>query len=532
MASTGKYILLREGTVLTHSTDDHVIPLYDTDILVHDDTIVNIGRAIDAPDAHTEVIECRGKIVSPGFVDTHHHIWQTQLKGRHADQGLVAYMVSGNIMSFVFKPEDAYWGQLSGCLEAINAGTTLVMDHAHIAYTPEHASAALSATLASGIRSILAYTNPLRMSQWDQSCCVPDQDLLPQWAMSQLRDWVGKYNHNNGGSQSSDKVAPTVEVGMGFDLWFLPKDVVLPMLTELGEKGLRVLTTHVGCNAFQGLQSPIPMFSSYGLLQHPHPPSNETTALPFLLLSHCSGIPEDDLALLASTGTPISSTPDTESHMGMGYPVSLHSSLRDSKTANVSIGVDLHTNNPASIPLQARALLQLTRLEHNSCLLAKDTFPAWDVRSSSEEVFNLATIRGARCLGLEGQVGSIAEGKKADLVVFDAKGSVGMLAAAEHDPVTAIIRFSESADIETVLINGDVRKRNGKLVDVAVSRDGIVGKDVGGETHAMKWSDVAEEVRRSQRDIQARIDGLSLDQGRKTLLGLFHVDQGNLVDAL
>ena len=41
-------------------------------------------------------------------------------------------------MSFAYNPEDAYWGQLSGCLEAINAGTTLVLDHAHIAYTPEH----------------------------------------------------------------------------------------------------------------------------------------------------------------------------------------------------------------------------------------------------------------------------------------------------------------------------------------------------------------------------------------------------------
>ncbi|KIV85869.1 hypothetical protein PV11_01522 [Exophiala sideris] len=529
MALTGKYILLRGGTVLTHSTDENVIPLYDTDVLVHDDTIVKIGKAIDPPsDAYTEVIECHGKIVSPGFVDTHHHVWQTQLKGRHADQGLVAYMVSGNIMSYAYKAEDAYWGQLSGCLEAINAGTTLVLDHAHIAYTPEHATAALSATVGSGIRSILAYTNPLRMSQWDQSSCIPDQDLLPKWAVSQLSEWLEKYNHNERGNA----VAATVEVGMGFDLWFLPKDVVLPMLTELGEKGLRVLTTHVGCNAFQGQQSPVPMFSSYDLLQHPYPPSDKTSALPFLLLSHCGGIPKSDLSLLASTGTPISSTPDTESHMGMGFPVSLHSSLRNSKTANVSIGVDLHTFGPASIPLQARALLQLTRLERNSHLLAKDTFPAWDVRSSSEEAFNLATIRGARCLGLESQVGSIAEGKKADLVVFDAKGSVGMLAAAEHDPVTAIIRFSESADIETVIINGTVRKRNGKLVDVAVSRDGVAGKGVGGDADVMQWSDVAEEVRRSQKDIQARIERLSIDQGRKTLLGMFHVDQEKLVDAL
>jgi cytosine/adenosine deaminase-related metal-dependent hydrolase len=88
-------ILLKGGTVLTHDEQDHVIPLQGTDVLVRDGQIAEIGKNLASPAADTQVIDCTGKIISPGFVDTHHHMWQTQLKGRHADQGLVAYMYTG-----------------------------------------------------------------------------------------------------------------------------------------------------------------------------------------------------------------------------------------------------------------------------------------------------------------------------------------------------------------------------------------------------------------------------------------------------
>ncbi len=93
-----KSILLQGGTVLTHSSDEHVVPLYNADVLVTGNLIAEVGKSIHVSSADTEVIDCHGKIISPGFVDTHHHLWQTQLKGRHADEGLAAYMVSGKYL--------------------------------------------------------------------------------------------------------------------------------------------------------------------------------------------------------------------------------------------------------------------------------------------------------------------------------------------------------------------------------------------------------------------------------------------------
>jgi cytosine/adenosine deaminase-related metal-dependent hydrolase len=166
----------------------------------------------------------------------------------------------------------------------------------------------------------------------------------------------------------------------------------------------------------------------------------------------------------------------------------------------------------------------LTRAQHNDVYLKEDNFPAGDVLSSTEEIFNLATIRGAGSLGLENKVGSIQEGKKADIVIFDAEGSVGMLSATEFDPVVSVVRFSEAADIEFVIVDGKVRKRNGKLVDIETSEASSGGAGV------LQWKEVAQRVRRSQKEIQERSNGLSMEKGREGLIKAFYVDESKLVD--
>jgi cytosine/adenosine deaminase-related metal-dependent hydrolase len=91
-------ILLQGGTVLYHDDEDYVTALSDTDVLVTGNLIAKIAKGIEMPQG-TMIIDCKGKIVSPGFIDTHHHLWQTQLKGRHMDETLLDYMVAGTVAS-------------------------------------------------------------------------------------------------------------------------------------------------------------------------------------------------------------------------------------------------------------------------------------------------------------------------------------------------------------------------------------------------------------------------------------------------
>jgi len=155
-------LLLKGGIVLTHGADDHVKPIK-ADLLIEGNKIAKIAENISTL-AAAQVIDCTDKILSPGFVDTHHHVWQSALKGRHADQLVLDYSYTGKLnsskslkndfhwmraeaeeglhlgilQSSNYTPEDIFWGQLGGCLEAIDVGTTTVVDHAHMNYSPEH----------------------------------------------------------------------------------------------------------------------------------------------------------------------------------------------------------------------------------------------------------------------------------------------------------------------------------------------------------------------------------------------------------
>lgn len=151
------HILLRNATILVPSggPDDYVQPLWGHSLLITDKRISKLASEIEAPSG-TEVIDCTNKIISPGFIDTHHHLWQTQLKGRHANHTLLEYMPNGirsrpNAIQFQYlttgignnqhvnyAPEDVFWGVLGGSLEALDAGTTTVVDHAHMNGSPAH----------------------------------------------------------------------------------------------------------------------------------------------------------------------------------------------------------------------------------------------------------------------------------------------------------------------------------------------------------------------------------------------------------
>ncbi len=86
-------LLLYGGTVLVHDENDHVKPIK-ADILVEGNTISRIEVGIKASSA-AQMIDCTHQILSPGFVDTHHHIWQTLLKGRHGNDLLLDYFPKG-----------------------------------------------------------------------------------------------------------------------------------------------------------------------------------------------------------------------------------------------------------------------------------------------------------------------------------------------------------------------------------------------------------------------------------------------------
>ncbi|KAL6904997.1 hypothetical protein GGI43DRAFT_297736 [Trichoderma evansii] len=495
-------ILLRNATILVPGPagDKLVVPLRSYSLLIEGNKIARIAAHIDAPSDKTQVIDCTGKIVSPGFIDTHHHVWQTQLKGRHADHSLLDYIPTGNMQSFNYTSEDIFWGELGGCLEALNAGTTTVVDHAHMNYSPAHNTNAIAAAASSGIRSTFCYAPTARVKEWEPELSM-NTDFLPGWAVEQVEELIKAGPYGDG----------RVSVGLAFDALFLPTEIVAGLYKRVRDAGAKVITTHYVRGAVFGQNSVVDALEGHGVLG------------PDIILSHANNLLDSDAKKLSDVNAAISSTPDTEIQMGLGYPVC----FRDDTSAISSLGIDCHSNNGSSIVSQMRLGLQAERGIRNQALIDTKKAPK-HLNLSVQDVFRLGTIGGAKAISMQDQLGSLEEGKLADIVIFDGL-SPGMICAAEEDPVAAIVLHSSIADIETVIVNGRIVKQQGSLVPVDLD---LSLSDFKPAKTRLEWSDVAKELLQSrQRVIEAgkKSWGGDLEKALGGVMKAFYIDPSNVI---
>lgn len=157
-------ILFTGGTIIAfdHEADDLNV-IRNGSILIQQDRITDIWSNEETPSVsmppNTMVVDAAGKIIVPGFVDTHRHGWQTLFKTMFSNITLIEYFgrfgeaaSAGRIDA-----EQVYIGQLAGLYEALNAGTTTSLDHAHHTWSDRTAWAGLNASIDSGARVFWSY---------------------------------------------------------------------------------------------------------------------------------------------------------------------------------------------------------------------------------------------------------------------------------------------------------------------------------------------------------------------------------------
>lgn len=224
--------LLKFGTVILHQQDGQVVAEH-IDILARDNSIVAIAHNIPEPKDITEVIDCTDSIISLGFVDTHRYLWQTQLKGRHSDDLLTDYVPRGYLAGFFYNVEDVQFGELSGALESIDAGTTTIVDHMHVAYSPEHIEAAKTALVASDVRGVFCPTPTVRVKRWSPDLQT-EEDQVPFWFMPALKDVPKQRPLANG----------RISLGLGFDSFAVPQEEIEGIFSQCRESSLHLITSH------------------------------------------------------------------------------------------------------------------------------------------------------------------------------------------------------------------------------------------------------------------------------------------------
>lgn len=417
--------LIRGGHVLT--VDSQIGDLPKGDVLIEDDTIVAVQPEISADAA---VIDADGFIVLPGFIDTHRHTWEAAIRGVAPDATLDDYFVDIlDTFAPVYGPADVYAANVAGSLECLNAGITTLVDWSHINNTPEHPDAAIRALQETGIRAQYAYgsANTSLADYWFESTiAIPADDVR------RVRD---TYFASDGGRLTMALATR----GPGF----CTEDVVRREWTLARELGIPI-TVHVGMGRLAGRFAMIKQLANFGLL------GSDTTYI------HCSYFSDEEWQLVADSGGTISFAPQIELQMGHGWvPIvkSMQYGLRP------SLSIDVVTTTPGDMFSQIRAAFASERARVNAVYWERNE-PAQGLLTS-RQMLEMATINGAHTAGLESRTGSLTPGKKADLVLIDARA---LNVAPVYDATAAVTTCADVSNVDTVIVDGVVRKRAGRLV--------------------------------------------------------------------
>jgi cytosine/adenosine deaminase-related metal-dependent hydrolase len=193
----------------------------------------------------------------------------------------------------------------------------------------------------------------------------------------------------------------------------------------------------------------------------PRPQSMQSLAEQSLLgrdinLVHANFLTPDEFRVIANNGASVSITPEAEMQMGLGLPPT---GAALAARANLNIGTDVVTGVSTDMFTQMRFLIQTQRALTNDTFHKREIMPD-RLAITVQQVLELATIKSAQCLGLEGRIGSLTPGKEADIVLLR-KSDINMRATA--DPVSSIVLHAGVANVDTVIVGGNIVKQNGKL---------------------------------------------------------------------
>jgi 5-methylthioadenosine/S-adenosylhomocysteine deaminase len=385
------------------------------DIHVRDGAIVALGSSLSAPAA--DVIDGAGMVVVPGFIDTHFHLWNTALRNmqRH---GFEYFPVKEAFVRH-YTVEDHYRANRLALAECINAGITTVTNFSHNIRSPAHADAELRALQESGIRGRYCYG-------WADFADV-----------RRVREaWFGSRSPFSGRADLGIAMRGPRHAN---------EDVVIAEYRFAREMGLPTIL-HTG--ATKRLGQSVARIAQIGHI-------DAST-----ILAHWIFQKAPDLEALLRSGASVSLSPTSD--LRTPYDNSFQESLlmlRERKV-NLCMSIDAAMLGGVSMFEQMAAAWYMGVPHYDT---QTEKLPLVDFTY----VLEMATINGARALGWADRVGSLRAGKRADLVLVRATDlNIAPLGEAH----SAIARVATVANVDTVVCDGKVLKRGGRLVGVDVQQ--------------------------------------------------------------
>ena len=394
------------------------------DLLIRDGRIAGVGTEID--ETVNDVIEAEGCAVLPGFVQTHVHLCQTLFRGAADDLSLIVWLKKR-----VWPMEAAHtWESIRasaqlGIAELIKGGTTCALTMETVRHTEE----VLRVVEETGFRATVG------------KCMMDKGDGVPaelheetsesiHEAVALIEKWHGKAN-----GRIRCCFAPRFAISCTREL--------LSQVSQLAKKHQVMIHTHASenkneCEIVEGEtgQRNIAYLDSLGI------------SGAHVLLAHCIHLDDEEMATLARTKTNVAHCPSSNLKLGSGIARVTEMLERG---ISVSLGADgAPCNNRLDMFTEMRTAALLQKVVQGPQVL-----PA-------ARTLRMATIDGARALGLEKEIGSIEVGKRADVIVVDLNRPHS--SPRRDDVVSALVYSAQPSDVRATIIDGQIVMREGKLL--------------------------------------------------------------------
>src|SRR6202171_2620933 len=404
-------------------------------VCVEKDRIAGVGTRQDLqrrfPEA--EVIDCKGRIVMPGMVNTHTHLFQTLLKGLGDDMVLKKWFTCMTGPSGVhLTPEDAHVAALHGCVESIRSGVTTLVDFMYVHTRPGMIKSVVEAFERTGMRGFVCRGFISTGEQYG----VP-RELIekPEHAIGDARKQMRRYN----------KPGARVQVGVAPNMIWAVDEKGYRLTRKLADEQHALITTHLAETTFE-LETAA---SRYG--------QTDTEFLseigflgPDVLAAHSVHCKSHDIRILLHHNTKVAHNPCSNLYLASGCPP-----IPEMLLAGVTVG--LASDGPASS--NNHSLFQAMKF----AALIQKGFHEDATIITAQQALEMATIGGARAVGMEAEIGSIEVGKKADLAVVDLRDA---FISPVHDPVSALVYSALGHETALVVIDGRIVMRDRKVLSV------------------------------------------------------------------
>ena len=422
-------LLIKNGTII--SMDKTIGDINKGDVLINGEKIIKVARSIRMPSI--KIIDAKDMIVMPGLVNAHLHTWQTGIRGIAGNWSIPEYLHHMHAqIAPKYTANDTYLGNLVGSLNQINCGATTIFDWCHNNSTPAHSDAAIQGLKESGIRAIFGHGTPKPDAKKDQ---IPFTHIPhPKSEIERLRK----------GILSSDDALVTLAMailGPDFSTWGVAEhDFRLAKDFDL------LVSAHVW--GAPNRMNPEGYFklAKKNLLDNRHN------------LVHGVYLGDHELKFIVGHGVSVTVTPEVELQMGHASP--LTGRLRK-LGIRPSIGVDVESNISGDMFTVIRMSLQNQRNLDNCQIEKSKKELVKSLSINPREALEWATINNATALRLDHKIGSLAPGKKADIILIN-KNDLNIFPV--HNPIESVVFQANSSNVDTVIINGKVKKRKGRLL--------------------------------------------------------------------